>query len=267
MRVSVGPSNFLDMRICDNLELMSKMSDKSIDLIYCDILYGTGRKFKDYQDLKPIRADIEAHYIPRLKEMRRILKDTGSIYLQMDTRISHWMRCIMDDIFGYNNFRNEIVWCYRSQGFSKTKWSEKHDVVLFYTKTKKWTFNIDSVREKEIGESTKKRWHKEIAKYGLIPTAKNRKVYWNSPYSPPRDWININILPQAHPERNGYDTQKPKELVSRFIKASSNEGDVVADFYAGSFTTAEVCKDLGRSFIGCDINPVCLEKAEIRKLI
>jgi len=248
----------------DNLELMKTIESNTIDLIYCDILYGTGRKFKDYQDLKPNRIEIENHYIPRLKEMHRILKPTGSIYLQMDTKINHWVRCIMDDIFGYERMLNEIIWCYRSQGFNKNKWSEKHDVILLYSKSKKWTFNLEAIRENEIGESTQKRWHKEIKEHGLIPTTKNGKVYWNSPYSPPRDWINMNALPQAHSERNGYDTQKPKELIAKFIKASSNEGDLVADFYAGSFTTAEVCKELNRNFIGCDINPLALEISKQR---
>lgn len=248
----------------DNMELMKTIESNTIDLIYCDILYGTGRKFKDYQDLKPNRIEIENHYIPRLKEMYRILKPTGSIYLQMDTKINHWVRCIMDDIFGYERMLNEIIWCYRSQGFNKNKWSEKHDVILLYSKSKEWTFNLEAVRENEIGESTQKRWHKEIKEHGLIPTTKNGKVYWNSPYSPPRDWIDINALPQAHSERNGYDTQKPKELIAKFIKASSNEGDLVADFYAGSFTTAEVCKDLNRNFIGCDINPLALDISKQR---
>ena len=257
---------FLDLRICDNLELMAEIKDNTIDLIYCDILYGTGRKFADYQDLKPIRSEIENHYIPRIKEMHRILKPTGSIYLQMDTRINHWIRCLMDEVFGYDNFQNEIVWVYRTQGFSKTKWSKKHDVILFYSKSKDFIFNLEAVRENEIGESTQKRWHKEIAEHGMIPTKKNGKIYWNSTYSPPRDWININALPQANSERNGYSTQKPKELISRFVLASTNEGDLVADFYSGSFTTAEVCKDLKRNFIGCDINPNCFEKAKERGL-
>ncbi len=244
----------IDIRQSENLELLRTLPDNSIDLIYCDILYGTGRKFEDYQDLKAVRADIEAHYIPRLKEMHRVLKDTGSIYLQMDTRINHWIRCIMDVIFGYGNFLNELSWVYRSQGFSSKKYSEKHDVIVFYSKSKEYIFNLEDVRENEIGESTQKRFHKEIAEHGLIPTTKNGKVYWNSPYSPPRDWFNINTLPQAHNERNGYNTQKPKALLERIIKASSNEGDLVADFYGGSFTTAEVCKDLNRNFIGCDIS-------------
>ena len=96
---------------CDNMELMNRLDNCSVDLIYCDILYGTGRKFADYQDLKAIRSVIEEHYIPRIKEMHRVLKDTGSIYLQMDTRINHWVRIILDDVFGYDNFRNEIVAC------------------------------------------------------------------------------------------------------------------------------------------------------------
>lgn len=249
----------LKIECCDNLELMSKIESGTVDLIYCDILYGTGRKFADYQDLKPIRSEIESHYIPRIKEMHRILKQTGSIYLQMDTRINHWLRCIMDDIFGYKYFQNELVWVYRTQGFSKSKWSEKHDLILFYSKSKEFIFNLEAVRENEIGESTQKRWHKEIDEHGMIPTKKNGKIYWNSPYSPPKDWINLNSLPQAHEERNGYDTQKPKELIEKFIKASSNEGDLVADFYMGSGTTAEVCKDLNRNFIGCDINPRAIE--------
>jgi DNA modification methylase len=141
----------------DNLEFMSSLQNGFVDLIYCDILYGTGRKFTDYQDLVCDRNVVEAFYLPRIKEMHRVLKITGSIYLQMDTKINHWMRIMMDDIFGYKNFKNEISWIYRSQGFSKKKWSEKHDVVLFYTKSGDYTFNLESVREKEIGETTQKK--------------------------------------------------------------------------------------------------------------
>lgn len=238
----------------DNLEYLQEIPNKSIDLIYCDILYGTGRNFSDFQDLKPKRDVIEAHYIPRLTEMRRVLKDTGSIYLQMDTRINHWMRCIMDDIFGYKNFQNELVWCYRTQGFSKKKYSEKHDVILFYSKGGRFTFNLEDVREEEIGAETLKRYGKEIELYGKTPSKKNGKIYWSSPYSPLRDWFLNNSLPQAHPERVGYDTQKPKSILERIIKASSNPGDLVADFYCGSGTTLVVAKELGRRYIGCNIN-------------
>ena len=147
----------IDLRCCDNLILMEKIDDNTVDLIYCDILYGTGRKFKDYQDLKPKREIIEEHYIPRIKEMHRILKPTGSIYLQMDTRINHWIRCIMDDIFGYANFRTEIVWFYNSQGKTSKEWNRKHDVILYYTKSKEWTFNAKKVMD-SITDLTYKRF-------------------------------------------------------------------------------------------------------------
>jgi len=131
----------IDIRLSENLELMKTIKDNSVDLIYCDILYGTGRKFADYQDLKPKREVIEQHYIPRIKEMHRILKDTGSIYLQMDTRINHWLRCILDDIFGYNNFINSITWK-RSKGVNTTEgyFYDVCDNILFYSKTKHFSF-------------------------------------------------------------------------------------------------------------------------------
>ena len=109
----------IDLRCCDNLELMATIPNNTIDLIYCDILYGTGKDFMDYKDLYPMREIIEEHYLPRLKEMHRILKNTGSIYLQMDSRISHWVRCLLDEVFGYGNFRNELIWCYNTGGKSK----------------------------------------------------------------------------------------------------------------------------------------------------
>ena len=244
--------NFLDLRICDNLELMAEIEDNTIDLIYCDILYGTGRKFADFQDLKPIRSEIEAHYIPRIKEMHRILKDTGSIYLQMDWRINHWVRCIMDDIFGYDNFRNEIIWSYRSQGLGKT-YIKQHDNILFYTKSNVFTFN----NEFERIRYEKKFMDVKQDELGYYRDVRVRDV-----------WEDIKFLNSLQNESKNYkyDTKKPIKLIERIIRTSSNEGDLVADFYAGSFTTAHGCKNLNRSFIGCDINPNCLEKAKERGL-
>ena len=238
----------IDLKCCDNLELMKKMKDNSVDLIYCDILYGTGRKFKDYQDLKPKRDIIEAHYIPRIKEMHRILKDTGSIYLQMDTRINHWIRCIMDDVFGYGNYLNEIAWVYDLADNSKTNYPKKHDCILFYRKGKTHIFNCDEIRI-DYDSATKKR-------YNGTKVGRGNKTELNKLGKVPNNvWRDIDI------QRNGniYNTMKPKKLLERIIKASSNEGDLVADFYAGSFTTAEVCQDLNRNFIGCDINPRAIE--------
>lgn len=240
---------------CDNLQLLESLPENYINLIYCDILYGTGRNFVDYQDLKPNRKTIENHYVPRIKEMYRILHETGSIYLQMDTRINHWLRIICDDIFGYNNFKNEMCWCYRSAGFKKDSYSPKHDIILFYTKTKKHIFNLNDVRETKITDSMQKTWGKQIEKYGgYYAKAGNGKEYFRSAYSPPLDWFELGILPPHDKERVGYDTQKPKSLLEKIIKASSNEGDVIADFYMGSGTTGSVALELGRKFVGCDIS-------------
>ena len=136
----------------DNLEFLKSQPDESVDLIYCDILYGTGKNFGDFQDLKPIRSEIEAHYLPRLKEMHRVLKSTGSIYLQMDTRINHWIRIIMDDIFGYDNFRNEIIWSYRRWTATSNSFQNMHDNILFYSKSNTYIFN----EQYEITERLKK---------------------------------------------------------------------------------------------------------------
>ena len=236
----------IDIRLSDNLELMAEMQDNTVDLIYCDILYGTGRKFKDYQDLKCHREIIEEHYIPRIKEMHRILKDTGSIYLQMDYKISHWIRLMLDDVFGYDNFINEIIWNYKTGGASKKYFPRKHDNIFLYTKTKKYTFN----------KLTDKNYIKHKYGFSNLETGEDENGFyylttmqdvWNVP-------IIRTVKDKVDKERLGYNTQKPKALIERIIKASSNEGDLVADFYSGSFTTAEVCKDLKRNFIGCDIS-------------
>ena len=221
----------IDIHCCDNLELLQKLPDNHIDLIYCDVLYGTGRNFGDYQDLKPIRSEIENHYIPRIKEMHRVLKETGSIYLQMDTRINHWMRCILDDVFGYENFRNEVVWHYKGTGTSKA-FTEKHDIILLYSKNDKFIHNTIYVSTAKTSG-----W-----------TGKNKKRCDDV-------WSDINTIWQSK-ERGTkvYETQKPKALMRRIIRASSNEKDLVADFYMGSGTTAVVCKELNRNFIGCDIS-------------
>ena len=247
----------IKIKCCDNLELMSKIESNTVDLIYCDILYGTGRNFMDYKDLYPIREIIEEHYMPRLKEMHRILKDTGSIYLQMDYRINHWVRLIMDDIFGYGNFRNEIIWHYKTLKNKNTSFKEKHDNILYYSKSKNYTFNSENIRV-QYAEATKKRYKR--AKAGFI------KGDLKSEGRIPDDiWSDCYLINnQFKKESVGYATQKPKALIERIIKASSNEGDLVADFYLGSGTTAEVCFDLDRNFVGCDINKRAVDIAKER---
>lgn len=237
----------------DNLELMKTIKSNTIDLIYCDILYGTGRKFADYKDLKPIRSEIESHYIPRIKEMHRILKPTGSIYLQMDFKISHWLRLILEDVGLI--FQNEIVWEYGlGNNNKKRNWQEKHDTILFATKTNNYTWN--DIRGDVTPQMKAKYCHQDEDGFYMMSYGKKYYLKGGKRISNVWDFPNLSATDS---ERVGYETQKPKALIERIIKASSNEGDLVADFYLGSGTTAEVCKDLNRNFIGCDINPRAIE--------
>ena len=226
----IGFNNVYNM---DNLELLKQLEDNSIDLIYCDILYNTGKKFKDYDDDLGTPQEAIEWYRPRLVEMKRVLKDTGSIYLQMDYRLVHYMKVEMDNIFGVNNFINEIIWKYGLGGSGKKSFSKKHDNILFYSKSKDYIFNIQY----------------EDATSNKLKGCKKKMIdVW--------DIANINNMAK---ERIGYDTQKPKELLTRIIKASSNEGDIVADFFCGSGTSLVVAKELNRQYIGCDINPRAIE--------
>ena len=227
----------------DNLSFMKNIKSNTIDLIYCDILYGTGNNFDSYKDLKAIKEDIDSHYIPRINEMYRILKETGCIYLQMGKKISHWIRLILDDIFGYNNFRNEIIWQYNSGPRKKNCFGFRHDTILRYSKSDIFTFN-------EIREPYSEN----------INRPKSKLKYYHPDGKVIGDVWNINILGQNDKkERCGYPTQKPLELIEKIIKSSSNENDLVADFYLGSGTTVIACEKLNRNFIGCDINKEAIE--------
>lgn len=205
------------------------------------------KNFGDYQDLKPLRSEIENHYIPRLEEMHRVLKQTGTIYLQMDLRIVHWIRIIMDDIFGYSNFRNQITIKFNIGGRGKREFAKKHDIIVVYTKSDDFTFNDSDIRVPYRSVISKKQDRPNITPeklaLGTIPT---------------NVWDDIPSGLKVKKETDYFSEKHPK-ILQRIILASSNEGDLVADFYAGSFTTAKVCKDLNRNFIGCDINPKAVE--------
>lgn len=249
----------------DNLELLKSQPNESVDLIYSDILYGTGRNFGEYQDLKPKQDVIESHYLPRLIEMKRVLRQNGSIYLQMDTRINHWMRILMDEVFGYDNFRNEICWGYSSGGGTKTRYARKHDVILYYTKSKEFVFNKPKMKvyqKKKYSFATVKEYQDYDGWYHLSTCTdffNDIKTDWHNNMS-----LGLFKNNSDKAKKNLYPTQKPKELIKRFVLASSNEGDTVADYYLGSGTTAEVCKELNRNFIGCDINPNAIELTKTR---
>lgn len=258
----------------DNLDIMRTLPDASVDLIYCDILYGTGRDFGDYKDLPAKRDVIDAFYRPRLQEMHRLLKETGSIYLQMDTKINHWMRCLMDEIFGYHCFLNEISWCYKTINKTKRPYARKHDCIEFYSKSMSFVF---STLYHDVSPVMLERWGSIADDNGDIPYEKltpydqkffNREVYEKKPKniyrgSSLRDWWDdiSDVNRGANPEiKDGkYSTQKSEALLERIVMVSSLEGDVVADFFCGSGTTPAVAKRFNRQYFACDISERAIE--------
>ncbi|HAO22102.1 MAG TPA: site-specific DNA-methyltransferase, partial [Desulfobacteraceae bacterium] len=182
----------------------------------------------------------------RLIALRRILKSTGSLYLHCDPTASHYLKIVLDTIFGKENFRNEIIWCYKTRHFSKKHFGKKHDVVLYYSKTDKYLFNWDAVL-RPLSESTIKKYRlkDERGYYRLcgrgitdspIRSAKDVDSEWEKTHPelvirdylkdgvPHEDYWNIDIINQAAKERMGYPTQKPLALLERIIQASSNPG-------------------------------------------
>ena len=173
----------------------------------------------------------------RLMEMRRLLKPTGSVYLHCDPTASHYLKAIMDAIFGRDNFRNEIIWSYKSGGGSKKQFGKKHDVIFWYSKShKKWIFNVDDMRvpyDAVIPEKYREKFHEGGKVLGSV---------WevSRPPNHSKEWI-------------GYPTQKPLALYERIVQASSNKGDIVLDPFCGCATTLVAAERLGRQWIGIDL--------------
>ena len=193
----------------------------------------------------------------RLFEMHRILKPTGSIYLHCDPTASHYLKMVMDSLFGKENFRNEIVWCYNVGGKGAKQWGRKHDVILFYSRSNKFHFDGKAVGiQRDTGA-------KSFG--GKIGKDENGRPYQlDEPKIPEDWWVGINSLHSGANERTGYPTQKPLALLYRIIKASSNEGDIVLDPFCGCATACVAAEQLGRQWIGIDISPSAEVLAKIR---
>lgn len=183
----------------------------------------------------------------RLKLMHNLLASNGSIYVHSDWRVNSHIKLLLDDIFKSDNLINEIIWCYTSGGKSNNSFQKKHDVIYFYSKSKEFIFNADSVR---IPYSDK-----TLANYkpGLKGSSYTTDVELNEMGKLPEDYWNISIASKSLIENIGYPTQKPEALLERIIKASSCEGDICADFFGGSGTLAAVAEKLGRKWISCDL--------------
>ena len=271
-----------------------------INLIYIDPPFFTGADFKIRTKIGDEKIEKEpsiieerayrdtwsggiASYLKymyeRLVLMRELLAENGSIYVHCDDRLGHYLKVIMDEIFGYENFLNEIIWRYTRRLGAEKKYPSKHDIILFYTKTsdfilwpiyKKFTeLNLDE-KDKLL------RWYKEKDEKGLYQLVKTfngetKKIYLDREKSIQVDdvWTDIeppNIFGPARIEWLDFQTQKPEALLKRIILASSNPGDIVADFFCGSGTTLAVAEKLGRRWIGCDLSKFSIQVTRKRLL-
>ncbi len=178
----------------------------------------------------------------RLLEMRRILKPTGSLYLHCDPTASHYLKQLMDAVFGWRNFKNEVIWHYQTGGASRSRYSRKHDVLLFYSVGDTWTFNSQDVAIPRTEKAMQRAQNPKGARISIGNTHKN-----------PDDVFAIQQMNPMAQERVGYPTQKPLALYERIIRASSNEGDVVLDPFCGCATTPVAAERLGRQWVGMDL--------------
>ena len=178
----------------------------------------------------------------RLLMMRDLLSDTGCLWVHLDWHAVHYVKVILDQIFGEKNFINEIIWTYKSGGANKRNFARKHDTLLFYSKTDNYIFNPQT--EKSYNRGLRPYRFKGVEEYedetGWY-TIVNMKDVWS-----------IDMVGRTSSERTGYSTQKPEKLIERIVRACSNEGDLCADFFAGSGSFGAVCGRLGRSWVMCD---------------
>ena len=249
----------------ENLSILKTLPSESVDLIYIDPPFNTGKE----QARRSIRVrrddggdrvgfggqsystellnerayqdsfdDFLSFLRPRLLEAWRLLKAQGSLYFHIDYREAHYCKIMLDEIFGRENFINAIIWAYDFGGRPKNRWPAKHDTIFFYAKdAKNYTFNRDDIDR--IPYMAPGLVGKEKAEKGKLPT----DVWWHT------------IVGTNSKEKTGYPTQKPSGVIERIVRASSNPGDLVMDFFAGSGTVGAVCEKLERNYILIDQNP------------
>jgi adenine-specific DNA-methyltransferase len=264
----------------DNLPVLYHLLPEfegKIDLIYIDPPFNTGNQFAlqgnleghAYSDLHENGlAGYLSMMLPRLQVIHRLLSKAGTLYLHCDWRASSHLRLLLDEVFSPQNLRAEIIWHYQSGGRQKRCWSSKHDTIWMYSKSPTFTFNPDAVGTRR-GAAPRNHMKQVTLADGktafTIRSAGRVYTYTEDDLITPSDvWTDIAHLQQKDPERTGYATQKPAKLLERIILASSNEGDLVADFFCGSGTTLEVAQRLNRRWIGADSGTasidVCLQR-------
>jgi DNA modification methylase len=264
----------------DNLAVMSALLpdyEGKIDLIYADPPFFTNRRYpvrvgRDEDSRRPKEwhladgypdhwENIEAYLdmlFPRLQLMYRLLDPQGTLYLHLDWHADHYARLLLDEIFGPDRLLNEIIWVYHGPSPIRSAFNRKHDTILVYTKSPTYTFNVDAVREPYNPKTIKTFASSPKAGFGKVPDLARGKV--------PEDWWYFPVVARLHSERTGYPTQKPEALLERIILASSNPGDLVADFFCGAGTTSLVASQLDRRFIANDLSWRAVHTARTRHI-
>ena len=266
------------MIVCgDCLHILKQIETESVDMIYLDPPFFSQKKqsLKDsdgkeysFYDVWENRRDYLDYIKVRLCELKRVLKDTGSIFLHCDDKSSHYLRVLLDDIFGDNNFRSEIIWTYKRWSNSKKGLLSAHQTIFFYSKTNNFKFhvmytdyspttNLDQILQERVRDQRGKAAYKQDDT-GNIVWAKEKKGV------PLSDVWEIPFLNPKAKERVGYPTQKPIELLERIIKISTDEGDTILDPFCGSGTTLVAAKLTNRKGIGIDINPEAVKISKQR---
>jgi DNA modification methylase len=262
----------------ENLAVMAALLPEyegRINLIYADPPFFTNRKFharvgRGEDSRKPSKwklaegyrdswADMDSYLqflYERLSLMRRLLAPNGTLYLHLDWHADSHARLILDEIFGAENFINEIIWAYHGPSPIRTAFNRKHDTILMCAKSKDYVFNVDDIREPYNPNTVATFKASRKAGFGKVPDLERGKV--------PEDWWYFPVVARLHNERTGYPTQKPEALLERIILASSNKNDMVADFFCGSGTTALAAARHGRKFITCDESIRAVNTAKAR---
>ena len=277
----------------DNLEVLRNIESNSINLVYCDVPYNSGKVLDDYNDKIGTPLEAVEWYRPRIEEMRRVLTENGSIFVHCNWRMDSYLRILMDEIFGSESFRNRIYRQHSGQRGFYANFDSQVDVILYYVKNPKdFIFNEthtgkfvavplfengllegrDDVRffQGQAIDVSAKRKHwlvsrnqfekmvedGEIRLIDGLPYRFSDVVPFGNIWNEPEMWDTYSRTEKAE----AYDTPKPKAVLERIITTCSNPGDIVADFFMGGGTTAVVAKELERKFIGCDISEKACRK-------
>jgi site-specific DNA-methyltransferase (adenine-specific) len=258
----------------DNLQILPTLADEAFQLVYIDPPFNTGteqtrRTLKTEANVSGDRvgfggrryasrllaessyfdefADYVAFLEPRLIEGRRVLAQSGTFYFHIDYREAHYCKLLLDELFGRENFLNEIIWAYDYGARSKRRWPAKHDTILVYAKDAE-RYHFDSAEVDREPYLAPGLVTPEKAALGKLPT----DVWWHT------------IVPTNGREKTGYPTQKPEGIVRRMVIASSRPGDMCLDFFSGSGTLGAVAAKHGRGYVLIDENPEAVEVATRR---